>query len=94
MGLLLGLVGCDGQGVIQRDGGVDGATDADRDAGGGKDDPNFSWSAVQNEADVFAGLGYQTRFQMVQACGHYINENLHHTRSDAWNWVSDFNLQN
>ncbi|MBW2701528.1 MAG: PKD domain-containing protein [Deltaproteobacteria bacterium] len=60
----------------------------------GEDDPNFPWSAVQNEADVFGGLGYQTRFQMVPSCGHYIDEDLHHIRRDAWNWVSGFNLQN
>ena len=60
----------------------------------GDQDPNFSWSAVANEASVFAGLGYTTRFDRVEGCSHYIDESTYHKRSDAWTWVAGFDLRN
>jgi len=59
----------------------------------GDQDPNFAWSAVQNEAGVFSGLGYVTRFDLVEGCGHYIDEAVHHKREHAWAWVEGFHLQ-
>ena len=60
----------------------------------GDEDANYDWTVVQNEANVFAGLGYTTRFDKVVGCGHSISEATYHKREDAWNWVKDFNLQN
>jgi len=60
----------------------------------GDQDPNYSASVVQNEANVFAGLGYTTRFELATGSSHYIDEATYHKRSDAWAWVAGFNLHN
>ena len=47
-----------------------------------------------SEANSRAQHGYTTKCDVVQGCGHYIDESKYHKRRDAWNWVKDFNLTN
>ena len=57
-------------------------------------DPNYGWQVVENEANVWAGLGYTTTFVKVTGSAHYIDEATYGVRADAWSWIKDFNLQN
>ena len=60
----------------------------------GDADPNFQWDVVQNEAAVWAGMGYQTMFVKVPGAAHFIDETLYGIRAQGWAWMRDFNLSN
>jgi hypothetical protein len=60
----------------------------------GDQDPNFAWAVVENEANVWASLGYTTRFDKVEGAGHHLDEATYGVRANAWSWIQGFNLQN
>jgi predicted esterase len=60
----------------------------------GDQDPNYGWQVVENEANVWGGLGYTTHFVRVDGAAHYIDEPTYGVRADAWSWIEGFNLQN
>jgi PKD repeat protein len=61
----------------------------------GDQDPNYSWTAVQYEANSWnQWYGYTTRFDRVAGAGHSLTESTYGVRSTAWNWIKGFNLQN
>ncbi len=60
----------------------------------GDQDTNYPYADVEYEANAWHNwYGYTTRCDKVVGCGHYINEDDHYKRQDAWNWVKDFHLQ-
>lgn len=61
---------------------------------GDQDTTTGYYPGCVQEANYRANQGYTTRCDVVQGCGHYIDEATYHKRQDAWNWVKNFNLTN